>query len=92
MVVDKFSKYAHFIPMAHPYSAVTVARVFFDNSFKLHGLPETIFCDRDATFTSKFWSELFQLNETKLCFSSAYHPQSDVQTEVVNITIEMYIR
>lgn len=77
VVVDRFSKYAHFVPLSHPYTAPTVAHVFFDNIFKLHGLPESIVCDRDVTFTSTFWKELFRLSGTQLCFTSAYHPQSD---------------
>ncbi|KAG6528588.1 hypothetical protein ZIOFF_010767 [Zingiber officinale] len=92
VVVDRFSKYAHFIPLSHPYTVVKVARVFFDNIFKLHGLPETIISNHDATFTSSLWKELFRLRGTQLCFSSAYHPQSDDQTEVVNKVIEMYLR
>ncbi|KAL8113758.1 hypothetical protein AgCh_020885 [Apium graveolens] len=92
VVVDRFSKYAHFIPMSHPYSAISVAKMFFDHIFKLHGLPETIVSDRDVIFTSSFWTELFKLSGTKLTFSSAYHPQSDGQTEVVNRTIEVYLR
>lgn len=92
VVVDRFSKYAHLLPLSHPYTAVSVARLFFDNIFKLHGLPETIVTDRDVTFTSSFWRELFRLSGSKLCFTSAYHPQSDGQTEVVNRTIEMYLR
>ncbi|KAF2324373.1 hypothetical protein GH714_013212 [Hevea brasiliensis] len=91
VVVDRFSKYAHILNLSHPYMAVSVAHLFFDNIFKLYGLSETIISDRDVTFTSSFWTELFRLSGTKLSFSSAYHPQSDGQTEVVNRTIEMYL-
>lgn len=92
VVIDRFSKYGHFVAISHPYTAISIARIFFDNIFKLHGLPETMVSDRDVTFTSIFWTELFKLSGTKLCFSSAYHPQSDGQTEVTNRTVEMYLR
>lgn len=92
VVVDRFSNYCHLLSTAHPYSAVSIARLFFDNIFKLHGLPVSMVSDRDVTFTSAFWRELFCLSGTKLCFSSAYHPQSDGQTEVINRTVEMYLR
>lgn len=91
VVVDRFSKYAHFLALSHPYTAVSVAKLFFDNIFKLHGLPKTIVSNRDVTFTSSFWKELFTLHGTKLCFSSSYHPQSDGQTEAVNRVLEMYL-
>lgn len=55
VVVDRFSKYAHFTPLKHPYTATSVAQVFFDNIFRLHGIPTTTVCDRDPAFTSKFW-------------------------------------
>lgn len=84
VVVDKFSKFAHFIPLLHPFTAATVAKTFLDNIYKLHGMPSHIISDRDRIFTSTFWRELFKLANTTLCMSSAYHPKSDGQTERVN--------
>lgn len=55
VVVDKFSKFPHFIPLLHPYSAQKVAQVFLDNVFRLHGVPTHIISDRDPVFTSTFW-------------------------------------
>lgn len=55
VVVDRFTKYSHFIPLAHPYSVQTVATAFVNNIIKLHGPPLLIISDRDRIFTSKFW-------------------------------------
>ena len=92
VVVDKFSKFTHFMPLKHPYSAASVARVFLDNIYKLHGLLVAIISYRDRVFTSKFWQLLFQLAGTDLRMSTAYHPQSDGQTERVNQCMETYLR
>lgn len=92
VVVDRLSNYAYFVALSHSYTAPAVAQLFFDIIFKLHGIPESIVCDRDVTFTSTFWKELFRLSGTQLCFTSAYHPQSDGQTEAVNRVVEMYLR
>ena len=80
VVVDKFTKYSHFLALAHPFTAISVAKVFFDNIYKLHGLPDSIVSDRDKIFTSTFWQELFKLTQVSLRMSTSYHPQTDGQT------------
>jgi len=92
VVVDRFTKYAHFIPIRHPYTASSIAQSFMDNVVKLHGLPKTIVSDRDTVFLSHFWTTLFKLYKVDLHFSTTYHPQSDGQTERVNQCVEMYLR
>ena len=77
VVIDRFTKSGHFIRLTHPFIAKTVAQVFLDHIYKLHGLPESIITDRDKVFTSVFWKELFKLVGVSLHYSSAYHPQTD---------------
>lgn len=92
VVVDRLSKYAHFAALKSGFTSLQVAEKFFETVVKLHGLPSTIVSDRDKVFTSSFWRHLFKLQGTTLLMSSAYHPQTDGQSEAVNKCLEMYLR
>jgi len=92
VIVDHFSKYAHFIPMAYPFTALTMAKTFIGNVYRLHGLPLSIVSNQDKVFTSQLWQELIRLTDVTLRMSSAYHPQTDGQTERVNQCMETFLR
>ena len=91
-VVDRFSKHAHFIALSHPYTAASVAKAFFEAIVRLHGFPNSIVSDRDPMFIGNVWRDLFKLAGVKLRLSTAFHPQTDGQSEAVNKTIAMYLR
>lgn len=74
VVVDRLTKYAHFMALTHPYNAESVAELFMEGVYRLHGLPRCIVSDRDRVFTSKFWQALFRNMQVKLNLSTAYHP------------------
>jgi hypothetical protein len=92
VVVDRFSKMAHFIPCHKSDSAVNIANLFFQEIIRLHGMPSTIISYCDAKFLSHFWRTLWNKLGTKLLFSTTYHAQTDGQTEVVNCTLSKMLR
>ena len=73
-------------------TAVDTAKLFMDAVVRLHGVPRVIVSDRDTRFTSNFWKEICRLMGTSLAMSSAFHPQTDGQTERANRSIEEMMR
>ena len=77
VVVDKFTKYGHFIALSHPYTTQDITQLFLDHFYKFHGLPAVIITYRDKIFTNIFWNELFKKLGVQLLMSTTYHPQTD---------------
>jgi len=92
VVVDRYSKMIHLIPTTSTVTAPQLATLFFREIVRHHGLPSSCISDRDSRFTSSFWTELWKRLGTTLAMSTAYHPQSDGQTERANRTIEDMLR
>ena len=91
-IVDRWTKMAHFIPVESLPSAEETAELFINHVLRLHGLPDEIISDRGSQFTSRFWKRFLELLGIKRSMSSAYHPETDGQTERTNQTLEQYLR
>jgi transposase InsO family protein len=88
VIVSRLTNIVHFTPVCSTYGGDKLAKLYIDNILKLHGVPKSIVSDRGAQFISKFRRSLHQALKTHLDYSSAYHPQTDRQTERVNQVLE----
>lgn len=92
VVVDRFTKVAHFIPTTKTVTGEIAAKLFTDNIIRLHGLPQEIVSDKDLTFLSPFWKTIQASFGTELKFSTTNHPETDGQTERVNAILNRLLR
>jgi len=92
VIVDRFSKMAHFISCHKVDDANNISRIFFRKVVRLHGLPKTIVSDKDPKFVVHFWRTLWERLGTKLNFLTSCHPQTDEQIEVVNRSLSTMLR
>jgi hypothetical protein len=92
VITERLTKFGHFIPYKEASTASDLAYSFLRNIVGIHGMPREIISDRGSVFTSKFWQGLIAQLGTKHKLSTAYHPQTDGQTERLNQTLEQYLR
>ena len=92
VIVDRLTKMAHYIPTHETVTSEGAAKLYFDNIFRLHGLPDSIVSDRGTPFTSSFPRSLRKLVGITQNLSTSFHPQTDGQTERVNAILEQYLR
>jgi hypothetical protein len=92
VIVDRLTKVVHFIPVKTTYSGAKLVELYMSRILCLHGVPKKIVSDRGSQFTSKFWEKLHESMDTKLNFSSAYHLQTNGQTERTNQILEDMLR
>ncbi|KAK8934587.1 hypothetical protein KSP39_PZI014471 [Platanthera zijinensis] len=92
VIVDRLKKVAHFLPNRRDDPVETLAKLYMEQVVRLHGVPRSIVSDRDGRFTSNDWRLVHQMLGTKLAFSTAFHPQTDGQTERTNRTMEDMLR
>jgi len=92
VIVDRLTKSAHFIPVGSNKTAASLAQLYVKEIIRLHGIPSSIVSDRDPLFTSDFWRSLQDALGAELNLSTAYHPQTDGQTERVNRVLEDLLR
>jgi len=92
VIVDRLTKCAHFVPFKIGYSMEKIAELYLEEVVRLHGVPVSIVSDRDSRFMSRFWQGLQSALGTDLRYSTAYHPQTNGQTERVNQIVEDMIR
>ena len=92
VIVDRLTKSAHFLPIRANYPLDKLAQLYIHEIVRLHGVPATIVSDRDPRFTSRFWGALQKAFGTRLCLSTAYHPQTDGQSERTIQTLEDMLR
>lgn len=92
VVVDRLTKERHYVPCNTKMKAIDLARLFCRDIWKLHGLPDTIVSDRGSLFVSELWKAVCHLLQINIALSTAYHPETDGQTEIANAYLEQYLR
>ncbi|KAD7477792.1 hypothetical protein E3N88_00928 [Mikania micrantha] len=92
VIVDRLTKSAHFLPIREDYSMDRLAKLYVNEIVSRHGVPISIISDRDSRFTSRFWQTLQNALGTQINMSTAYHPQTDGQTDRTNQTLEDMLR